>query len=130
MPDAEIPARRVLYVEDDRVAALLFSEALRERPDLALEVVESGAEALEIAARWRPDLLVIDANLPDTTGVALLPRLRALPGLAAAPAFLCSADSLLSGDPAVAAANFTGYWLKPVQRERWLTDLDAYLPAR
>lgn len=130
MPDAAIPVRRVLYVEDDRVAILLFTEALREVPGLMLEVAETGAEALEIAARWQPHALVLDANLPDTTAAALLPQLRALPGLAATPAFLCSADSLVSSDPAVMAASFTSYWLKPVQRERWLADLAACLPSR
>ncbi|WP_395701849.1 response regulator [Aquabacterium sp.] len=130
MPDAANPAWRVLYVEDDRVAVLLFSEALREMPGLSLEVAETGAEALQIAAQWQPDALVLDANLPDTTAVALLPRLRALPGLTHTPAFLCSADSLLCSDPAVMAANFTSYWLKPVQPERWRADLAACLPPR
>ena len=37
-----------------------------------LQVAETGAEALELAGQWRPDVLVLDANLPDTTGLALL----------------------------------------------------------
>lgn len=125
MTPATSPPRRVLYVEDDRVAALLFTEALRDAPEYEVEVAETGAEALQVAAAWRPDVLVLDAHLPDTSGLMLLPRLRALPGLAATPAVICSADALLDADPPAAAADFAGYWQKPVQRARLLADLAA-----
>ena len=116
--------RRLLYVEDDRVAALLFTEALRAVPGLVIELAETGAEALALASTWMPELLVLDAHLPDTGAAELLPRLRALPGLAAVPVYLCSADA--SPDPAM-ATHITGYWPKPVQRERLLADLQAWL---
>lgn len=125
MADLPEAPRRLLYVEDDRVAALLFTEALRGVAGLAIELVETGAEALELAARWQPHLLVLDAHLPDTGAAELLPRLRGLPGLADAPVFLCSADA--SPDAAM-AAHITGYWAKPVQRERLLADLTPWLP--
>ena len=54
-------------------------------------VAEDGAEALAIAADWPPEVLVIDAWLPDQSGLTLLPRLRALPGVAGARAIMCSA---------------------------------------
>ncbi|MBC7941770.1 MAG: response regulator, partial [Chitinophagaceae bacterium] len=87
---------RVLYVDDDRVNALLFSETCRLAGDIELESAGSGAEALEVVQAWSPDLLVIDLHLPDTDGYALLGALRgslASPGL---PAFLCTADSAAS----------------------------------
>jgi len=122
------PPLRVLYVEDDRVAALLFVEALRDAPQFEVELAETGAEALELAARWSPDVLVVDANLPDTSGPALLSQLQALPGLAQVPAFICSADALLKGELAGMAVAFAGYWLKPVQRSTLLSDLGALAP--
>lgn len=124
---ASLP-RRVLYVEDDRVAALLFVEALRDAPQYEVEVAESGAEALQLAERWQPDVLVLDAHLPDITGLMLLPRLRALPGLLHVPAFFCSADALLPEDLSPNDGSISGCWLKPVQRSQMLADLAA-LPA-
>jgi CheY-like chemotaxis protein len=59
---------RVLYVDDDRVNALLFSEACRFASGVVVETADSGEEALEIAAQWRPDFLVIDLHLPDMLG--------------------------------------------------------------
>jgi CheY-like chemotaxis protein len=119
-------SRRLLYVEDDRVAALLFTEALRTVSGLEIELAETGAEALVLAASWQPGLLVLDAHLPDMGAAELLPRLRALPGLADVPVYLCSADA--APEPAM-ATQITGYWPKPVQRERLLADLQAWLQA-
>jgi CheY-like chemotaxis protein len=119
------PPRRVLYAEDDRIAALLFAEVLRDRPQYELQVAETGAEALAIAREWRPDVLVLDANLPDTTGLALLAALRRQPGLERTPAFVCSADALEADQRRHLQAGFCGYWLKPVNLERLRADLDA-----
>lgn len=125
MPDPSTPPRRVLYAEDDRVAALLFAEALRGRADYELQVAETGAEALELAGQWQPDVLVLDANLPDTTGLALLEALRRQAGLERTPAFVCSADGLEDEQRRHLQAGFRGYWIKPVNPERLKADLDA-----
>ena len=115
----------MLYAEDDRVAALLFAEALRGRTEFELLVAETGAEALELAGQWRPDVLVLDANLPDTTGLALLEALRRQAGLERTPAFVCSADAQEEEQRRHLQAGFLGYWLKPVEAERLKADLDA-----
>lgn len=124
LPASPCP-RRVLYVEDDRVAALLFTEALRQAAWLSVDIAETGAEALALAAQWQPEVLVLDAHLPDTTCAPLLLRLRALPGLADVPAFLCSADVPAADDPE--RQGFRGCWTKPVQRDQLLADLSELL---
>ena len=67
---------KVLYIDDDRINTLLFVETCRFARGVEVETAGTGAEALEVALRWRPDLLVIDLHLPDTTGYDLLPALR------------------------------------------------------
>lgn len=125
MPEPSSPPRRVLYAEDDRIAALLFAEVLRDPTEYELQVAETGAEALAIVREWLPDVLVLDANLPDTTGLALLADLRRQPGLEHTPAFVCSADALEADRRRHLQAGFRGYWLKPVNLERLKADLDA-----
>lgn len=106
---------RVLYVEDDRVTALLFAQALSGEPRIALRMAEDGEEALALVAGWLPDVLVLDAHLPGgLTGHQLLARLRSLPGLDRAPAFMCSADNLPEDFARARAAGFDGYWTKPL----------------
>jgi CheY-like chemotaxis protein len=113
---------RVLYVDDDRINALLFTETCRlAGPGVEVETADSGADALACAAEWQPDLLVIDLHLPDTQGTALLPRLRDALGRPALPAFLCTADDAAEVATASRAAGFDGCWTKPVA---WATVLD------
>ncbi|MDO9286755.1 MAG: response regulator [Aquabacterium sp.] len=118
---------RVLYVEDDRVSALLFGQALLAETRIELCIAEDGAEALLIAAAWPPEVLVLDAHLPDTDGHALLQALRALPGLAQVPAIMCSADSEPEDLQRARQSGFIGYWVKPLGPDQARTDLLALL---
>jgi CheY-like chemotaxis protein len=68
-------------------------------------------------------VLVLDSHLPDTTGMDLLPALRALPGLATVPAYMCSADALPSDVQRALAGGFDGYWTKPIDFDAVFADL-------
>ncbi len=114
---------RLLYVEDNRINALLFEEALRRYDWIELRVAEDGSNAERVAANWTPDVLVLDSHLPDTSGMLLLPRLRALPGLSGAPAFMCSADALPNEVARALAGGFDGYWTKPIDFDLVVADL-------
>jgi CheY-like chemotaxis protein len=115
MPSEDHPPLRVLYVEDDRLCALLFGEMLRDEPGITLRLAEDAAEALAIAAQWQPQVLVVDAWLPDLSGHELLPRLLALPGMDSAHAIMCSADSDAEDRARATAAGFAEFWPKPVE---------------
>jgi len=114
---------RLLYVEDNRINALLFEEALRRFEWIELRVAEDGADAVSAAAQFNPEVLVLDSHLPDTSGLDLLPRLRALPGLTRLPAFMCSADVMPEEVARALAGGFDGYWTKPIDFEAVVTDL-------
>lgn len=105
----------VLYVEDDRINIILMEEAFRALTDWRLECAEDGAQALEILPRLRPDLVLIDMNLPDMNGVALLLQLRAAAGWHAPPCIALSADDQPEQVAAARAAGFRDYWLKPIE---------------
>jgi PAS domain S-box-containing protein len=122
---APAPALRMLYVEDNRINALLFEEAIRLRGGVELRVAEDGEEALALVAQWLPDVLVLDAHLPGMSGYELLRALRHVPGLEEAPAFMCSADAMPDDVQRAKAAGFHGYWTKPIDIARVMQDLDA-----
>lgn len=105
---------RVLYVDDDRINALLFTETCRIAGNVQVETADTGAEALAIAGPFQPDLLVIDLHLPDTTGYALLPALRLALHEPALPAYLCTADEAPLVEEPARQAGFSGCWTKPV----------------
>ena len=73
---------------------------------------------------WTPDVLVLDAHLPGMDGFELLDALRRQPGLSVTPAFMCSADAMPDDVQRAAAAGFTGYWSKPINIAKIMSDLD------
>jgi PAS domain S-box-containing protein len=118
-----MPTMRVLYVEDNRINAMLFEAVLGARADIELRVAETGWEALEIVEGWTPDVLVLDAHLPDIHGIRLLRQMRELESLRTTPAFMCSADAMEEDMRAARAAGFSDYWTKPVDFNKVLGDL-------
>jgi CheY-like chemotaxis protein len=120
---------RMLYVEDNRINAILFEETMRLHGGIELKVAEDGAEALALAGDWPPDVLVLDAHLPDMNGFDVLLRLRALPGLADVPAYMCSADAMDDDLQRATDAGFAGYWTKPIDIARVTPDLEPLLAA-
>ncbi|MFN3861975.1 MAG: response regulator [Roseateles sp.] len=115
MPDRAAP--QVLYVEDDRIHLILMEEVFRQLPGWALCCAETGAEALQALAEQRPDLVLVDMNLPDMTGLQLREHVRGDASLAAALGarwVALSADDPTAMVRAAREAGFDDYWLKPI----------------
>ena len=83
----------ILVVEDDDELRSVLGSGLREE-GFAVEVVATGADALERVEAITPDLLVIDIGLPDTDGRDLCQALRAR-GLQTPVLFLTARDALV-----------------------------------
>ncbi|MDD5324430.1 MAG: response regulator [Polaromonas sp.] len=115
---------RVLYVEDNMFNLMLFDEVMQTREDVELRIAKDGAKGLDIARTWLPDILVLDAHLPDTHGIELLQLMRSIPELQNKPAFMCSGDSQPEQKKAARDAGFEGYWTKPVDIDKLFVDLD------
>ena len=122
-PSAPQVPLHVLYVEDNRINAMLFEEALRPYPQLSLEIAEDGQMALSMARDKAPDVLVLDAHLPGMSGFDVLRALRTLPHLGSTPAFMCSADAMPDDVARATAAGFEGYWTKPIDIQQVTTVL-------
>ena len=67
--------RRVLLVDDDDDVRSVFELVLGEVYEV--RTAATGAETIECASAWRPDLLLLDWTLPDTTGEEVVDKLRA-----------------------------------------------------
>ena len=108
--DSPTDAPRVLVVEDDRMIRLLLEEELSfQKFDARL--VGEGAQALEIAREWSPDLVLLDVTLPRMTGLDVCRQLRA-DGLTA-PILLLTARDGESDRQAGLEAGASAYITKP-----------------
>jgi response regulator of citrate/malate metabolism len=71
---------RTLVVDDDFMSASIHSSYVQRVPGFEpVGEAHTGAEALELAARLRPDLVLLDIYLPDISGLEVIRRLRAEP---------------------------------------------------
>jgi predicted signal transduction protein with EAL and GGDEF domain/DNA-binding response OmpR family regulator len=77
----------VLLVDDDEVNLLLTAIALRER-GFAITESSDGEHALKLLAKWKPDIIVLDALMPGLDGFDTCQRLRAAPGLGNVPVLM------------------------------------------
>lgn len=89
-PDVKRPPIRVLNVEDEEHIRAITKLAL-EFDGFVVESCESGEEALEKAAAFEPNLVLLDVMLPDTNGLALLKALRRIPEVADTPVVFMTA---------------------------------------
>ena len=117
----------VLYIEDNAINAMVMEAIVGLRPNVKLRISCDGASALRDAARELPDLLLVDMHLPDADGIDLLAVLRAPPLGCAAPAIVVSAAAGPDDLRRAREAGFAGYWSKPLEVARVLTELDALL---
>ena len=77
-------AKRVLVVEDDLLNRMLFCAWL-EGDEFEVEPVADGKEVLDRARTFGPDLIIMDIQLPNVSGVQLIESLRADPKLQEIP---------------------------------------------
>lgn len=70
------PVERVLVVDDDPTVAEVVTSYL-ERAGYAVHVVGDGLAAVDVAVRWRPDLVVLDLLLPGVEGLEVCRQLKA-----------------------------------------------------
>lgn len=76
---------RVLYVDDEDDIREIAAMSLELDPGLAVRDCASGAEAVEIAAAWKPRLILLDVMMPGMDGPATLAALRERPETADTP---------------------------------------------
>ncbi len=75
--DVKTPVPKVLLVDDDEVNLIMTSQALIDR-GFAVTQASGGAAALELLSGWQPDIVVLDAMMPELDGFETCRRLRAL----------------------------------------------------
>ena len=104
----------VLYAEDNDVNIELMSQLVKLRSWVTFRAANSGALALAMFMQRRPDLVLIDMNLGDVSGLELAAQLRALPGAATARLVALSADALPHQVRMALDSGFEGYLTKPI----------------
>jgi two-component system, cell cycle response regulator DivK len=104
---------QILVVEDNEKNMKLFRDVLQVTGYRTLEAT-TGKRAVELATEHRPDLVLMDIQLPDIDGVEALGRLRADERTASIPVLALTAQAMEGDRERFRAAGFDGYISKPV----------------
>ncbi|HSW07540.1 PAS-domain containing protein [Aquabacterium sp.] len=127
MPVASAQRRTVLYIEDNAVNQLLMEGMLAHRPGLRLLIAGLPAVGLTMAAQARPDLILLDIQLPEIDGFEVLRRLREQPATRDIPVVAVSANAMPTDIEAAEQAGFIDYVVKPLDMKRLLGVVDRVL---
>jgi two-component system cell cycle response regulator DivK len=116
---------RILVVEDNERNMKLFCDLLEASGFSTLEAT-TGERAVELALEHRPDLVLMDIQLPDIDGIEALGRLRADDRFATAPVLALTAQAMEGDRERFLAAGFDGYLSKPVDIGEFVTTVKRY----
>jgi signal transduction histidine kinase/ActR/RegA family two-component response regulator len=122
-------ARTVLCVEDNPLNLELIEQVFARRSDYELVSAAQGNLGLELARQHRPDLVLLDVNLPDTSGQRVLQQLRLDPRTSDIPVIVLSADATRSQVDQMTALGAHAYLTKPIDVKLLLEVVDGALPA-
>jgi signal transduction histidine kinase/ActR/RegA family two-component response regulator len=121
------PVRHVLYVEDNPANLELVAQLVARRHDLRLLSATDGRLGVECARACRPDVILMDINLPGLSGTAAMQLLRADPSTTHIPVIALSANAVPRDIQQGLEAGFFDYITKPIVVSRFMQALDDAL---
>ena len=104
---------KILIVEDNAQNMRLIEMTLRAGGYTILKATD-GIEALDIATRLRPDLIIMDIQLPRMDGVEVTARLRQMPEFQTIPIIAVTAYAMKGDEEKFAKAGCDAYLAKPI----------------
>ena len=116
-------SKKILIVEDNPQNMRLVEMALSAESYFLLEAT-NGEEALEIAKQERPDLIIMDVQLPQMSGLEVTRKLREIPEFHRTPIIAVTAYAMKGDEEKALDAGCSAYLSKPI-RARELPNLIA-----
>ena len=119
----------VLYVEDDPQSRLLIRRVLQAEGYAVIEAKDA-ADGLASATEQRPDLILIDINLPEVDGLTLARQIKSVPDLASTPVVALTANVMRGDRERSLGAGCDGYIQKPIDVDLLPRQISQYLRSK
>jgi signal transduction histidine kinase/ActR/RegA family two-component response regulator len=119
----------ILCIEDNISNLRLLQAILKDRTEITLVAAMQGSIGVELACQHTPDLILLDMNLPDTSGKEVLTRLQQIDATSDIPVVVVSADATPTQIERLLNAGARAYLTKPLDVGQFLRTLDEFLPA-
>ena len=118
--------KRILVIEDNEANLYLIRFMLEKS---GYEVIEAreGAVGVELAGKEKPDLILMDVQLPDMDGLEATKRIRASEANGEVPIIALTSYAMVGDREKAIAAGCTGYIEKPISPETFMAEIEKYL---
>ena len=118
-------SRTVLLIEDNEQNAYLV-KVLLEPHGYKVVAAGDGSRGLELAQTIRPDLILLDIQLPTMDGYAVAQRLRGIETLLDVPIIAVTSYAMVGDREKALEAGCTGYIEKPINPETFVTEVERF----
>ncbi|HTL98604.1 MAG TPA: response regulator, partial [Holophagaceae bacterium] len=119
--------RTLLYVEDNPANLKLVEQIIARHSSLRLLTAVNGDSGVSVALASRPDVILMDINLPGISGFEALEILRADPAAAHTPVIAISANAMALDIERGMGAGFFRYITKPIKVDEFMDAIEAAL---
>jgi putative nucleotidyltransferase with HDIG domain len=118
--------KRVLYIEDNFENKLLVKRLLETAGYLVLEA-EDGISGVRTAIEHKPDLIIMDINIPGMDGYEATTKIKAIDALADIPIVALTANVMKGDRERSLVAGCDGYMQKPINPDTFVETIEEYL---
>ncbi|HMV25648.1 response regulator [bacterium] len=121
-----IKQKTILLVEDNEVNMRLVERTIKN-PAYTIVSAGNGEEALERAAQYKPDLIILDIQIPKMDGYAVARTLKADPALKHIPIIALTAHAMKGDEEKILAAGCDSYVSKPIEVSKFREKINDLL---
>ena len=116
----------ILYVEDNPDNRMLVRRILLSEGYGLIEA-NNAFEALEVIKQRKPDLILMDINMPDMDGYTLTAKIKAMPGFERVPILALTANVMRGDRERTLEAGCDGYIQKPLDIDQLIKEIERFL---
>lgn len=121
-------AKRVLIVEDNELNMKLFNDLLEANGYGTIQT-RSGVEAVELTRTHRPDLILMDIQLPEVSGLEVIRWIKDDEALKHIPVIAITAFAMKGDEEKIRQSGCEAYLSKPISVVKFLETVRLYLSA-
>ncbi|HEY8596062.1 MAG TPA: response regulator [Devosiaceae bacterium] len=122
--------KTVMIVEDNELNMKLFHDLLESRGYDTVQT-RNGIEALDLARQHMPDLILMDIQLPEVSGLVVTKWLKEDDDLAHIPVIAVTAFAMKGDEERIRQGGCEGYISKPISVPHFLETIESYIgPAK
>lgn len=116
----------ILYIEDNPLNMRLVRKLIKSFGYSMIEAMD-GIAGLEMVKTQKPDLVLVDVNLPGIDGLEIASIMKATPELASIPTIALTANAMHGDRERCLAAGCDAYIAKPIARQELFNAINRYL---